>query len=234
MPGVVVVLDHPHWKRIEMDPDTGVVKCGAGVDLFKLTNALAKAGLRGLAQIAGVPGTVGGAVRMNAGGAYGDIGGAVEQVELLSDAGEVYTRDRDDLEFGYRRSNIAAPVILTATFSLLPDDPTEVMRRVKEIWMHKKASQPISDRSAGCCWKNPDPVQHPAAEGRPAGMLVDQAGLKGHRIGAAEVSTRHANFIALDKDASGADDAVRLIEHVEKVVLDKFGVALERELVIWP
>ncbi|MEM7682633.1 MAG: UDP-N-acetylmuramate dehydrogenase [Planctomycetota bacterium] len=234
VPGVVVLLDDPAWRRIDLDRDTGRAIVGPGVDLFRLTPDLAKAGLDGLAQLAGIPGTVGGAVRMNAGGAYGDIGSAVARVAVLSDAGQSYARDRDDLDFGYRRSNILAPVILETEFELEPTDPALVMRRVKEIWLHKKNSQPMSDRSAGCCFKNPDPELQPAAQGRPAGMLIDRAGLKGLRIGAAHVSGVHANFISLDKGAASVDDVLAVMDRVEAQVLEKFGVRLEREIVVWP
>ncbi|MEM6750596.1 MAG: UDP-N-acetylmuramate dehydrogenase [Planctomycetota bacterium] len=234
VPGVVVLLDDPAWRRIDLDTQTGRARVGAGVDLFRLTPELAKNGLDGLTQLAGIPGTVGGAVRMNAGGAFGDIGSAVARVSVLSAAGQAYARDRDDLEFGYRRSNILAPAILEAEFELEPTDPQVVMTRVKEIWLHKKNSQPMSERSAGCCFKNPDPEHDLAAAGRPAGMLIDHAGLKGLRIGAAHVSEVHANFVSLDKGAPSPDDVLRVMERVEAVVFEKFGVQLERELVVWP
>ena len=108
--GVVVRLTAEAFKQVHIKD--GRVTAGAGVDLFKLVPMTAKAGLDGLVQVAGIPATVGGAVRMNAGGTYGDVGSSVASVKLMGDDGEIYTRTRDDLVFGYRRSNIAAPFIL--------------------------------------------------------------------------------------------------------------------------
>ena len=161
---VVVRLDDPNFKQIAIDEKAGVVTAGAGVDLFKLVPASARAGLEGLVHVAGIPATIGGAVRMNAGGAFGDIGESVKRVQVMSDAGQVYYRDQDDLEFGYRHTNISAPFILEVEFALTPDDPAALMKRYKEIYFHKKNSQPMGDKSAGCCFKNP-----PAEVGRDGG-----------------------------------------------------------------
>lgn len=233
VPGVVVVLDDPSWQKMDLDEKTGIATVGAGCDLFQIVPQSVKSGLDGLVHLAGIPGSVGGAIRMNAGGSFGDIGQTVKTVEVMSDQGQVYFRDRDDLEFAYRSSNILAPFILGASFQLEPTDPEELKTRLKEIWFYKKNTQPISERSAGCCFKNPDPQEQPSSDGRPAGMLIDQAGLKGHRLGSARVSELHANFI--EADANGkADDVIRLMDHVKQAVQDRFDVALEREVVVWP
>ena len=231
VPGVVVRLDDPCWNTVAIQGTT--VRAGAGYGLMRLVAETARQGLDGLAQVAGIPASIGGAVRMNAGGTYGDVGQAVQRVQVMSATGQVYFRDRDDLDFTYRSSNIAAPLILEAEFELQEDDPHELVKRVKEIYFYKSNSQPFGDKSAGCCFKNP-PEDDPAAEGRPAGMLIDQAGLKGHAVGSASVSEVHANFIIADKKDARAEDVYRLVEHVEKVVLDRLGVALEREIVVWP
>ena len=231
--GIVVTLDDPAWKGVEIDEDRATITAGAGVDLFQLVTRSAKAGLDGLVHVAGIPASIGGAIRMNAGGAFGDIGSSVARVQVMSDAGQVYYRDRDDLEFGYRRSNIHAPFILSADFQLDSAEPHDLMKRLKEVWFYKKSTQPMSEHTAGCCFKNPDFDQQPAAAGRTAGQLIDQAGLKNHTIGCARVSDLHANFIAAEPNGS-ADDVADLIQHVQHTVRDRFGVELQREIVIWP
>lgn len=227
--GLVIQLNDPCFQQLKIKGP--IVTVGAGYDLFKLVPELAKAGLGGLEVLAGIPGSVGGAVRMNAGGAFGDTGKSVRRVQVMDSTGQVYYRDRDDLIFSYRKSNIAARYILEVEFELTPDDPEALMRRVKEVFFYKKSSQPLSDHSAGCAFKNPAPD----ADGRPrsAGKLIDQAGLKGFRIGAAEVSPQHANFIVAQPGCT-ASDILAVMEHVQRTVLEKFGVHLEREVVVWP
>ncbi|MEM7575931.1 MAG: UDP-N-acetylmuramate dehydrogenase [Planctomycetota bacterium] len=224
--GVVVRLDDDAFKQIRIEGTT--LTAGPGVDLFTLVSATCKAGLSGLAHIAGIPGTVGGAVRMNAGGAYGDIGESVSRVQLMSAEGQVYYRDRDDLSFAYRRTNIVAPFILDVSFELAEDDPAELNQRMREIFMFKKTSQPMGDKSAGCTFKNP-----PRDVAPPAGKLIDEAGLKGRTVGQASVSEVHANFIVAEPGCA-ADDVIRLMDEVSSEVRDKFDVSLEREVVVWP
>ncbi len=134
---------------------------------------------------------------MNAGGAFGDIGSAVQTVTVMDTNGTMFVREKDDLVFEYRKSNISAKFILGATFSLAEDDPQRIMTKVKEIWMFKKNSQPLADKSAGCIFKNP--------RGLSAGALIDQTGLKGQVLGGAEVSMKHANFITAKKGSKAAD-----------------------------
>lgn len=226
--GVVVRLDDPAFSQMRIEGQQ--LTAGAGFDLFKLVLAAARAGLGGLEVLAGIPASVGGAVRMNAGGAFGDIGSAVKRVQVMSESGQVFYRDRDDLRFSYRSSNITAPYILEVTFDLVEDEPDDLMRRVKEIFLYKKNSQPMAEASAGCVFKNP-----PEDVGATAGQLIDRAGLKGCRIGSAVVSDIHANFIIIDDKANArANDVKNLIQHVSDTVAQKFAVTLERELVIWP
>ena len=200
---------------------------------MRLVAETARLGLDGLAQVAGIPASIGGAIRMNAGGTYGDVGQAVKRVQVMSATGQVYHRDADDLEFTYRHSNIDAPFILGAEFELTPTDPKELSKRVKEYYFFKTNSQPFSDKSSGCCFKNPQ-EDDDHFDGRPAGMIIDQCGLKGHRIGTAEVSDVHANFIVADKKDAKAEDVYQVICHVEKEVLDQTGIKLQREVVVWP
>lgn len=231
VPGVVVRLDDDAWSQIAVEGTT--VRVGAGYGLMRLVAETARLGLDGLTHLAGIPASIGGAVRMNAGGKYGDIGQVVSRVQVMSATGQVYYRDADDLEFTYRASNIDAPLILEAEFQMQEDDPKELAKRTKEIYFYKTNSQPMGDKSAGCCFKNPL-EDDPMAQGRPAGMLIDQAGLKGHTLGSATVSDVHANFIVADKKDARAEDIYLVMQHVQQVVADKFGVMLEREVVVWP
>ena len=224
--GVVVRLDDPSWRAVHIEGTT--VMAGAGVDLFTLVTTVARAGLDGLSHVAGIPASVGGAVRMNAGGAYGDLGRAVSRVRVMGRDGKAYDRTADDLEFGYRRVNLDEPFILEAGFELSEADPDAVMRRVKEIFLHKKNSQPLGAKSAGCCFKNPPPKASEFA----AGQLIDRAGLKGHTLGGASVSGVHANFLVAAPGTPAAD-LLALMDHVQAVVADRFGVTLEREVVVW-
>jgi UDP-N-acetylmuramate dehydrogenase len=220
--GAVVCLNTPEFKKYSIEKN--VVTAAAGKDIQRLVIETTQVGLAGLECLAGIPGSVGGEIKMNAGGAFGDIGSSVESVTVMDTHGQIFTRERDDLEFGYRKSNIAAKFILGATFKLAEDDPTRVMNKVKEIWMYKKTSQPLANHSAGCIFKNPP--------GKSAGALIDQAGLKGATNGGAEVSTKHANFITAQKN-SKASDVLELIDTIKGRVKEKFGVALETEVVIW-
>jgi UDP-N-acetylmuramate dehydrogenase len=179
---------------------------------------------------------------MNAGGAYGDVGACVRRVQVMSDSGQVYYRDRDDLIFSYRKSNIVAPFILEVEFELSKEDPEQIMRRVKEIFLYKKNTQPMNQRSAGCAFKNPQPVagdgdsdeeSSPSVNLPSAGSLIDQAGLKGFRIGGAEVSTVHANFVVTHPGCT-ADDVLAVMDHVQRTVRERFAIALQREVVVWP
>jgi UDP-N-acetylmuramate dehydrogenase len=218
----VVSLSSKVFKEVSIDGPR--VTAGAGKDVQKLLLHCTHEGLGGLECLAGIPGSVGGQLKMNAGGAFGSIRAAVEQVTVMDTNGQLFTRYRDDLVFSYRHSNINARFILDATFALTPDDPDRLMQRVKEIWMYKKNSQPLADHSAGCVFKNPD--------GQSAGALIDQAGLKGTLRGAAEISAKHANFIVAHKGATAAD-VLALIELARAAVQKKFGITLETEVVIW-
>jgi UDP-N-acetylmuramate dehydrogenase len=224
--GAVICLNTAEFKKFSIGEgaEKTIVTAGAGKDVQKLVLEVTHAGLSGLECLAGIPGSVGGEIKMNAGGAFGDIGSAVQTVTVMDTNGTVFTRDKDDLVFEYRKSNISAKFILGATFTLAEDDPQRIMNKVKEIWMYKKNSQPLADKSAGCIFKNP--------RGLSAGALIDQSGLKGQTIGGAEVSMKHANFITA-KTGSKASDVLGLIDLVKTRVLDKFDVKLETEVAIW-
>jgi len=224
--GVVVQLDAPAFCEISVVGTT--VTAGGGADLAKFIMTCVRGGLAGPEVLAGIPGTVGGAVRMNAGGRFGEIGPLVEQVHALGWTGQVVAHRRDDIDFGYRRSHLGEPVIVQVEFALRRGNPDSLRSRVKEYFRWKGQSQPLGGRSAGCAFKNPP--RETCEE--PAGRLIDEAGLKGRRIGGAEVSPVHANFIVIHPGGT-ADDAIRLMDHVRQRVAERFGVNLEREFVVW-
>ena len=231
--GLVVRLDTPEFAHLTIEGTTACV--GGGYDLFKLVRELAKAGLAGLENIAGVPASVGGAVRMNAGGAFGEIGAYVEQVRVMDEQGRVQTLGRDQLQFDYRQSNIKQPIILEVVLSLSQGDPKGLTARMKEIFEYKKSVQPMGAKSAGCAFKNPPAPNATEPDQRlSAGKLIDEAGLKGFRIGSAAVSNVHGNFIHVTEKTGKADDVLAVIKHVEQVVFNRHGISLMREVVVWP
>src|SRR5262249_6850536 len=142
--GAVFRLDQEYWRRVKFDGTT--VEAGAGVDMQKFILRTCREGLAGIECLAGIPGTVGGGIRMNAGGKFGDIGASVAKVQVMDTAGTVFERNRDDLVFEYRSTNISAKFILGATFELEEEDPERIMRRTKEIWMYKRNSQPLNTK----------------------------------------------------------------------------------------
>ncbi len=224
--GVVIQLTAPTFRQITIDQTT--VTVGGGADLEKLITTCVRAGLAGLEGLGGIPASVGGAVRMNAGGKFGEIGTCVQSIRCVTGEGQIIAHARDVLEFAYRYSNITEPIILEATFELRQGDAGALRDALKQVFAYKKESQPLAARSAGCVFKN-SPVEQSK---KPAGQLIDEAGLKGHRIGSATVSQHHANFIVLEEDGH-ADDAIQLIKHIQQQVLLHSGVQLQREVVLW-
>jgi len=183
-------------------------------------------------MMAGIPASVGGAVRMNAGGKFGCVSDSLTAVGAIDLSGNPVTYSRADLEFSYRRSSIVDPIILWAEFRLVPDDPKRVHEYVKEIFAYKKKSQPMGAKSAGCAFKNPTTRPGDDSSRISAGMLIDRAGLKGFTIGGAQVSRRHANFIEAENGAR-AQDVIDVMAHVRKNVEEQTGRVLEPEMVVW-
>ena len=198
---------------------------GAAVGLNRLVLRTVREGLTGIECLIGIPGTVGGAININAGGNFGDIGAVINRVKIMDSSGTVFYRERPELVFAYRQTNIGDAVVLQGQFNLTKDDPQPVLRRVREIWMLKKANQPLSSHSAGCIFKNP-PRQVSA------GALIDQAGLKGKQVGKAMISAKHANFIVTEPGVT-FQDVQDLITLVQDKVYDQFDIRLELEIQIW-
>jgi UDP-N-acetylmuramate dehydrogenase len=221
--GAVFRFSQEFWNRISFEKN--LVHVGAGVDMQKLLLKSVRQGMAGLECLAGIPGTIGGGVRMNAGGKFGDIGAVVSRVTVMDTAGNISERTKDDLVFDYRQTNISAKFILDATLELEEDDPHRILHKTKEIWMFKRNSQPLNSKNAGCIFKNP--------RGLSAGALIDQAGLKGLRVGGAEVSDKHANFIIAHPGCM-TDDVNKLMKIIRERVFEKNEILLESEVQIWP
>lgn len=220
--GAVLRLPREHFSAVTLDGIEATAQAGAL--LSHVVSQTVRAGLAGLETLTGIPGTVGGALRGNAGGKQGDIGQFVTRATTLTAQGELLVRDADELGFAYRESGLEEQVILDATFTLTEEDPDEIARRMRKVWITKKASQPLSHQSAGCLFKNP--------RGQSAGQLIDRAGLKGTRIGGAEISDRHANFVVTTPDAKAAD-VLRLIDLIRGRVQETSDVELELEVRVW-
>ncbi|MFW6132771.1 MAG: UDP-N-acetylmuramate dehydrogenase [Planctomycetota bacterium] len=220
--GAVIRLTEGDFSSFSRS-ETGL-RAAAGADMGKCVLHCVRQGLGGLECLTGIPGTVGGGVRMNAGGAFGDVGNVVESVEVMTAGGEIFTRHRPELAFAYRSTNITAQFILSVDFRLIEDDPHRILRQVKQVWIYKKNTQPLAGRNGGCIFKNP--------RGISAGALIDRAGLKGKRVGRAYVSQKHANFILTDEGAT-ASDVLKLISHIREEVYKKAEVYLELEIEVW-
>ena len=220
--GAVVKLEGAEWSRTEFEGEQ--ITAWAGAELSKLVLDCVKKGLSGIEPLTGIPGSVGGATKMNAGGSFGDIGSAVESVTLMDIQGNVFEKSKPELIFDYRCANIRARFILSVRIRLTPADPERIMRTVKESWIYKKNNQPLNTRNCGCVFRNPS--------GASAGALIDRAGLKGLQIGGAVVSDKHANFI-IAKDGCSSRDILQLIETIRKRVREQFDVELEPELEVW-
>jgi len=220
--GVVVRLDHPEFKQVQRRGE--VLKVGAGVDLMPFARGCCSEGLSGLECMAGIPATIGGAVRMNAGGRFGDFADCVEGITVLRPDGEIERWSKERCGFSYRHSDIEDEVVLSATLRLTPDDPRRVLEAFDSHFVEKQRTQPIAAHSAGCIFKNPP--------NGAAGALIDRAGLKGARSGLAEVSRQHANFIVAERGAT-ASDVLRLIDLVRERVERIFAIVLELEVDIW-
>ncbi|MGA2030954.1 MAG: UDP-N-acetylmuramate dehydrogenase [Thermoguttaceae bacterium] len=222
VPGVVLRLASPAFAKLEVQP--GRITGGGGAILGRLVTTAVHQGLAGLEMLIGIPGTVGGALHSNTGSRGGDIGQWAASATVVTAGGEVLQRSRDDMVFGYRESSLDELVILEAVFQLEEDDPRELAKRMQKQWIVKKADQPLGHQSAGCVFKNP--------RGTSAGELIEQAGLKGTRIGGAVVSDRHANFIIAEPECT-SQDVLRLIDLIRGQVHDRLTVRLELELEIW-
>ncbi len=204
-----------------------VAWCGASLPgLVVKARDLGWSGLEGLI---GVPGQLGGGVAMNAGGRWGELWDVVERVRTIDPSGEVRDLERSQCQPRYRDGALGARIVVAAVLRLKLSSVREVRERGREYLQHKNRVQPVSDWSAGCIFKNPDPE---LTSGRSAGQLIEECGLKGLELGGAKVSPLHANFIVNTGHASAAD-VLGLIDRVRAGVADRTGILLAGEAKIW-
>ena len=201
-----------------------VIAAGAGAQLARVLNFAVERGLTGLEFAAGIPGTVGGAVCMNACTAQGETGDVIESVTLLSPEGDMVTRRRDEMGFGYRTATVPpGHIVLDARIILRHEDEAKIRANVKRLLDERKERQPWGLPNAGSVFKNP--------LDEAAGKLIESAGMKGATSGGAQVSEKHANFIVNRGNATAAD-VLALMDRVRKKVLEQHGVRLEPEITI--
>lgn len=218
-----VVLHLKNFDEIKTNVSQIVAQSGAAIiDVSR--RALAEK-LSGLEFACGIPGTVGGALFMNAGAYGGEVSDVLDYAYVVDRHGELVKRTASDLELDYRHSNIAdnGDIVLEATFSLKPGNYDEIKEIMDDLTYKRESKQPLEYPSCGSVFKRPP--------GYFAGKLIQDSELQGTNIGGAEVSTKHAGFI-VNKDNATAKDYISLIEHVQKTVKEKFNVELEREVKI--
>ncbi len=220
--GVVIHLGGINFKNVERDGR--YVLSGAGVSLSKLIRTVALSGFGGLEALAGIPGTVGGAVMMNAGGKYGDISDTISSLTTMTLDGTIIKYMREDVEFEYRGCNLREQIVIEVEFQLNESKIEEVLERMDEIYNEKQENQPLGTFNAGSIFKNTS--QYKAAE------LIDKANLKGLKVGGAIVSEKHANFIVNTGNATSTD-ILELIKIIKKTIKQKYNVSLEEEIHIW-
>ena len=223
--GILIHLGSGYFKRIKF---VGIdVHVGAGFSLPKLVHMCCRQGLAGLESLVGIPGTIGGAVYMNAGGwsspIFRNIGEMVDSLKIMDGDGKVKILKKRDIEFGYRSSNLEKYIILEAVLRLKSGDKDALISSASHFLKMKREKQVLDTPSAGCIFKNPPDSQFTC------GQMIDTLGLKGRRIGGAEVSTKHANFI-VNIGGATCKDVLDLAELVRGRVKENYGVELEMEV----
>lgn len=230
--GIVVSLKRgfkkitlPEFFTNKQGKEFATLKVGAGVKMSYLAKYAAKYGLTGIENLVGVPGSLGGALIMNAGAEGTEIGDVVKNVTVLKEDGDLVTYDREQLIFEYRNTIFPEKpcVIVHAELQLKSGDAAEIQNRIDNYLKKRSQTQPLSLPNSGSVFKNP--------EGEKAGQLIEQAGLKGYTIGEASVSIKHANFI-VNKGQASAENIRDIIEHVQATVKEQFDVELKTEVII--
>lgn len=220
--GAVIVLTGEFTKVSDDGDDPCALAAGAAVTLPRLANEALSRSLSGLEFCTGIPGSVGGAVSMNAGTGPDGFGQVVCEVTCLDPARGLVRHAHDDLNWGYRDSGIPGDqIVLECRLRLRPGDKPQIAQEMERRLARRKRTQPVGAASCGSVFRNP--------AGRSVGRLIDECGLKGYRVGGAEVSPVHANFI-VNKGTASAADVIAVIRHVHRKVLDAYGIELQPEV----
>lgn len=222
--GVIIKLDGD-FKNIETLSDANRIRCGSGAILANVAMAAAKEGLTGMEFAYGIPGSVGGAVVMNAGAYGGEMKQILKSVKILEDNNKVKEYSAEELCLGYRDSILKHQngIILSAEIELKKGNAAEIQAVMEELTRQRREKQPLEYPSAGSTFKRP--------EGYFAGKLIQDAGLKGYRVGGAQVSEKHAGFV-VNADHASARDIITLMEDVIRIVKENSGVTLEPEVIV--
>lgn len=220
-PGVVIEIG-AGMEKVERIGDTGI-RAQAGVSLSALAAFAAREGLSGLEFAGGIPGTLGGAVTMNAGAYGGEMKDVIVSAKVMDEEGAVQELSCEELQLGYRTSIVQKKqlVVLEAEFLLKPGTTEEIQNTMKELNAKRREKQPLEYPSAGSTFKRP--------EGYFAGKLIEDAGLRGYRVGDAQVSEKHCGFV-VNRGKATCAEVIQLIEDVQKEVKEQFGVQLELEV----
>jgi UDP-N-acetylmuramate dehydrogenase len=219
---IVLHLDSAFFRRVVFQDNH--VYAASGVALSRLISLAQKRGLSGLEFLAGIPGTVGGALAMNAGIPGENIGGLVKDAEVMDYSGNMKVLSKGGIRFGYRNSSLRSYIILGARLKLRKKHKLKIKEEINSRISSRRLTQDYSHPSAGCIFKNPRPKH--------AARLIDLCGMKGKRLGDAGISRRHANFI-LNLGRAKAEDVLRLMELARRKVQGRFNVRLEPEIKIW-
>jgi UDP-N-acetylmuramate dehydrogenase len=222
IPGAVVRLVHAAFTMIEWDGKR--ITAAGGGPLFDLIAFSVRQGLSGLETLVGLRGTVGGSVRCNVGDRAGEISVAVRQVTVMTEAGKIQVRARDELTFTEHESDIDEPVILSVVFELEKDTPDAVLKRMRKAWILRKAAEPLSFQKAVRLFRN--------TPGQTAATLIDRASMTKARVGGAELSERNSNYVVAHPGTTAAD-ILHLADQVRAKVKERTGANLERELHVW-
>ena len=229
--GIVVSLKNcfksikrPVFYKTPEGKERAVIQVDAGVKLSYLAKYAARYGLKGIESLVGIPGSVGGAVVMNAGAEGTEIGQVLRSVKRIDLDGEVETFDKDEIKFTYRKTIFPSEegIVISAELDLEKGETSEVHRKMDDHLSRRSSTQPLTMPNSGSIFKNP--------EGDSAGRLIESSGLKGCGMGGAGVSIKHANFI-VNKGNASAKDVIKLIEHIQTVVEEKTGTKLEQEII---
>ena len=220
--GVVIIM-REHLASIEKnEKNEQILVAGGGLPLSNLVRYCSQRGLGGLEFLAGIPGTVGGAVIMNAGAFGQDMGAVLQSVEMVSPQGELISRDGSDLVFSYRASSIQeGTIVVSASLRCTRETPQIVSKRVADYLVKRKTTQPLEYPSAGSVFRNPP--------GDYAGRLIEKTGLKGKKIGGAMISPKHANYI-VNTGGARAEDVLALMEMAKERVKKETGIELKPEI----
>lgn len=223
--GIVVHLGSAAFKKVSVKGTT--LRVGAGYSTPGLVRLSCNRGLSGLESLVGIPGTVGGAVFMNAGGwsspLYKNIGDYIISLKVMDYSGNIKILSKDEIEFGYRKSNLSGRIVIEATLRLGREESSVLTSQCSKFLKMKKEKQVLDIPSAGCVFKNPKDFQFTT------GQMIDMLGLKGRRVGGAQISEKHANFI-INRSNATSRDVLRLVDIISEKVKDSYNIPLELEI----